>query len=320
VAAAVVAIVAAGLYGPHLVSRAWDSFRNTSTATAGAATTSRLTNLSGTRYDLWKVALDGFSAHPTSGTGAGAYQFLWDRRQANVESVRNAHSLWLENMAELGIPGLVLIIALSASALGVALLARRRANRRVTAGASTALICVFAVYLLSASVDWMWQSTAITVLALAGVAVVAARLSEDRRAWRWPIRAVITVLALVAGLVQLPGLVSSLELGRSQAAERAGQPAQALAWANHAVGSEPWSASAYEQRALVFEADGRLGPAATDERQAIAHEPTNYVHWLLVSRIDAERGRYSAALADYQQARRLGRLAAVFQLHPSAGG
>jgi hypothetical protein len=320
VAAAVVAILAAAIYGPHLVSRAWDSFRNTGTTNAGAATTSRLTNLSGTRYDLWKVALDGFNAHPTSGTGAGSYQFLWDRRQPDVESVRNAHSLWLENMAELGIPGLVLIVVLSASALGVALLARRRSNRRVTAGASTALVCVFAVYLLSASVDWMWQSTAITVLALAGVAVVAARLSGDHRAWRWPIRTGITVLALVAGLVQLPGLISSLEIGRSQGAERDGQPAQALAWANHAVGSEPWSATAYEQRALVFESDGRLGPAAADERQAISHEPTNYVHWLLMSRIDAERGRYAVALTDYQRASHLGRRATVFQLVPTAGG
>jgi tetratricopeptide (TPR) repeat protein len=176
---------------------------------------------------------------------------------------------------------------------------------------------VFVIYLLSASVDWMWQSTAVSVLALAAVAVVAARLSEGRRAWRWPLRAGIVVLALVAGLVQVPGLLSTLEVGRSQAAERAGHPRQALAWADDAVSAEPWSATAYEQRALVLEAAGRLGPASAAERRAVAHEPTNYVHWLLLARIQTERGRYVLALADYQHARRLGRLADVFGLLPT---
>lgn len=316
-AAAVMVILAAGVYGPHLASRAWHSFRNTGVTNAGASNTSRLTNLSGTRYNLWSVALDGFTAHPSSGVGAGSYQLLWNRRQADTESVRNAHSLWLENMAELGIPGLALILILCGSALTVAIVARRRSNRRITAGASTALLCVFAVYLLSASVDWMWQSTAVTVFALAGVAVLAARLSGPRPAWRRPVRAGITALALVAGLVQIPGLISTIELRRSQAAARGGDPAQALAWANEAVGAEPWAASPYEQRALVLESDGQLASAAANERQAVTREPTNYVHWLLLSRIETERGRYTLALADYERARRLGRLASVFDLRPS---
>lgn len=317
VLAAVAAILVAGVYGPRLASRAWNSFKTTGVTNSGVATTSRLTNLSGTRYNLWKVALDGFSAHPSVGVGAGSYQYLWSRRQLDTESVQNAHSIWLENMAELGIPGLVLIVALAGSALGVAILVRWRSRRRITSGASTALLCVFGIYLLSASVDWMWQSTAVTVLALAGVAVVAARLSQGRGVWRWPVRLGITVLALVAGLVQVPGLLSTLEVGRSQAAERAGNPGQALAWADDAVSAEPWSATAYEQRALVLEADGRLGAAVADERRALGHEPTNYVHWLLLARIQTERGRYLLALTDYQRAQQLGRMADVFGLPPS---
>jgi hypothetical protein len=319
VGGAVVVILAAGLYGPRLASRAWHSFTTTGVTNAGAATTSRLTNLSGTRYNLWKVALDGFGSHPSVGVGAGSYQFLWNRRQLDTETVRNAHSLWLENLAELGVPGLVLIVVLAGCALGVAIVVRRRSQRRLSAGASTALLCMFAIYLLSASVDWMWQSTAVTVLALSGVAGVAARLSERRPAWRWPVRTAVVVLAVLAGLVQVPGLLSTLEIGRSQAAARAGSPAQALAWANDAVSAEPWSATAYEQRALVLESAGRLAPAAVDERRAVTREPTNYIHWLLLARIQTERGRYGSALADYQRARRLGRLARVFDLPPSQG-
>jgi hypothetical protein len=317
--ALVAVILAAGLFGPGLTTRAWDSFRNTRVTNAAAATTSRLSNLSGTRYNLWTVALDGFSSHPTAGIGAGAYQYLWSRRQLDSESVRNAHSLWLENLAELGMPGLLLIVGVAASALGAVLLVRRKSLRRVTAGASTALICAFVVYLVSASVDWMWQSTAVTVLALAGVAVASARLSEKRRSWRWPLRAGVTVLALLAGLVQVPGLLSTSEIAHSQAAARGGQSAQALAWANDAVGAEPWSASANEQRALVLESTGRLGAAVAAERQAVSHEATNYVHWLLLARLEAERGQYPEALADYRRARHFGRMATVFSLPPSTG-
>ena len=69
----------------------------------------------------------------------------------------------------------------------------------------------------------------------------------------------------------------------------------------------------------MLESDGRLDAAAADEGRAAAHEPTNYMHWLLLSRIQTERGHYAVALADYQRARRLGRRAAVFELPASAG-
>ena len=82
---------------------------------------------------------------------------------------------------------------------------------------------------------------------------------------------------------------------------------------------EPWAASGYEQRGLVLEAEGRLTEAASDLRRAISHEPTNFVHWLLLARIQTERGLYDVALRDYRQARRLGRQAQVFLLSPSYG-
>jgi tetratricopeptide (TPR) repeat protein len=162
----------------------------------------------------------------------------------------------------------------------------------------------------------MWQSTAVTVLALAGVAAGAARLSAGSWSPRRSLRAALAIAAAVIGAVQIPGLVSTVELRRSQAAAQSGNTALALSWARDAVSAEPWSASAWEQRALVEETGGQLPQAADDERQAIFHEPTNYAHWLVMARIQTERGLLATGLRDLDQAQVLAPLANVFRLAP----
>jgi tetratricopeptide (TPR) repeat protein len=117
-------------------------------------------------------------------------------------------------------------------------------------------------------------------------------------------------------VVQLPGLLSTTEIRRSQAAERARNGNLALALANNAIDVEPWSASANEQRGLVLEAAGRYNAAAIALRRAIANEPTNYVHWLNLARVETERGGINAALIDYSQAHRLRPQSAAFVLAP----
>jgi hypothetical protein len=320
VAATLVALLAAAGFGPQLASHAWHSFKTTGTAPAAAANpTARLSSLSGTRYNLWRVAIDGFTAHPVTGTGAGTYEFWWNRHARDAEFVINAHSLWLENMEELGAPGLLLIIAVAGSALGVAIAARRRSRRSASAGATAAVLAAFTVYLVCASVDWMWQSTAVTVLALAGIGIAGARLSERPLRLRWAVRGALALVAIAAAALQLPGLVATTAIRHSQSAERAGNTAAALSWAREAVSAEPWAASGYEQRALVLESEGRYRAAAADERRAVDNERTDFTHWLVLARIQTERGLVRQALSDYDQARRLRPLAQVFQLPPAAG-
>jgi hypothetical protein len=310
------AVLAAGAaLGPGLAKRGWHSFTHTA-ITSGADPAARLGSLSGTRYPLWKVTLKGFAAHPLDGTGAGTFEFWWNRHATNGEFVRDAHNLWLQNMAELGLPGLLLIVGVAAAGLAVAVTARLRARRNVSAAASTGFLAAFIVFLVHASVDWMWQSTAVTVLALAGLAAVGARGAAKPLRLRWPTRVGVVALAAVAGLLQLPGLISTTTIRRSQAAERSGNAAMALAWARDAVSAEPWSASAYEQRGLVLEAAGRLSQASQDLRQAVNYEPTNFRHWLVLARIEAERGELAAAVQDQARAHRLRPLARVFVFAP----
>ena len=307
-------IVAGAAFGPRLASKAWHQFRRPAAIQSATDPASRLTQLSGSRYYYWRSAVQAFEQKPATGTGAGTYEFSSGQR--GTDFVRNAHSLELENMAELGVTGLLLIVVLMAAAVGLVATARRRARRTLTAGAGTALLAAFLAYLLHASVDWMWQSTAVTVLALGGAAIASGRLSRGRPRIRWYGRAGVLLATAGAIVVQIPGLVSTLEVRHSQAAERAGNASLAYVWANAAVSAEPWAASPYEQRGLVLESGGRLAQAAADLTRAVTREPTNFMHWILLSRIETERGNLAAAIKDYKRARQLRPNALVFQYAP----
>jgi hypothetical protein len=315
IAALALALAAGGVFGPHAANRLWRSFKHTAVPAQNQTNpTARLTSLSGTRYPLWKEALEVFSAHPFRGTGAGTTQFWWNERATDDEYVHDAHNIWLQNLAELGLPGGVLIAGVVLAALGLMLAARRRARRRGSAGAAAALLAVLPVYLLHASVDWMWQSMAVTVLALVAAGVAAGRLEHGRARRAWPLRVGFSVLAAGAAILQLPGLVSTRDVRASQAAERAQQPGRALALASAAVAAEPWSASAFEQRGLVLEADGRYTAAAADLRRAIQHEPQNYAHWVILARIQAEQGQLAVAQQTLARAHQLRPRALVFRI------
>jgi hypothetical protein len=316
VVATLVFLAAAVGFGPHLASRGWHSFSHPATVAPSTNPSSRLLNLSGTRYAVWKAALAAFDAHPINGTGAGTFQFWWNQHGTTYEFDQDAHSVWLQNLAELGAPGLGLIIAVLIGGLAIAVLVRQKTRRGASAGVAAACLAAFVVFLTQASVDWMWESTAVTVLALAGVSVLGVRLSQPRTPVRWPWRLAFTLLAISAAGAQVPSLLSTVDVNKSQAAERAGNGSAALAWANDAVAIEPWGASNYEQRALVDEAGDRLVAAAANERRAIDHEPTNFTHWLIMSRIQTERGRYAAAVSDYGRAHKLRPLATVFVVAP----
>jgi hypothetical protein len=316
---AVVALVAA-FVGPTVAKKAWHEFRHPALARSVADPAARLTQLGGTRYFYWSAAFGAFKTKPLTGTGAGTFEFSWDQHGATGDFVRDAHSFELENMAELGIPGLLLILAVMAASVSLLARTRRRSRRVASAGAGAALLGAFLVYLWQASVDWMWQSTAVTVVALGAASVAAARLSRGRPRIRWYARVAVAVAAACAVLAQVPALLSTSEMRRSQAAERAGNAALAYSWANAAVSAEPWAASPYEQRGLVLEAAGRLSPAAKDLGRAISREPDNFVHWLVRSRIETELGDLAAAARDYQRARQLRPLAAVFANAPHFSG
>ena len=154
-------LVVAILAGP----RAWDSFQRGSEP-AGSDPVERLTSLSGTRRLLWTAALDSFTDRPLAGIGAGTFEFAWNRDPHRSGHVLDAHSLYLEALAELGIPGALMVIAALAALLTGALRSIRRQTDDTARAVAAGCVVAFVVFCVTAGVDWMWESTAVTCLAL----------------------------------------------------------------------------------------------------------------------------------------------------------
>ncbi|HEY1236868.1 MAG TPA: O-antigen ligase family protein [Solirubrobacterales bacterium] len=296
-------LAAVALHGP--LGKAWDQFKNDS-APANAGT-ERLTTLGGTRYEVWSTAVDAFQEDSWRGIGPGTFEYYWSRHGKGREFLRDAHSLYIEQLAELGLPGFIALLIALGGLLFAAIQARSRWRRRREIGVGSAIIAAFVVFLVYAGVDWMWELGAVGVLAIGGVAVAGAG-GLDRAGSHQPspwLRLGLTVGALLLAAVQVPGLVSTQRLRASETDLDNGRLPAALDAANEAVDAEPWAATPYATRALVLERSGDLAAASRDARDAIDRDPDNWRNHLLLARLQAERGSRRAALAQLAQARRL---------------
>ncbi len=135
----------------------------------------RLSSVESQRYDYWTVAGESFASHPVAGLGSGGFSPEWLReRPPKTILVRDAHSLYIETAAELGLAGLACLALLLA---GVVLAARRGLVRdRVLAAGPAAALAGWAVH---AGLDWDWEMPAVTMPALLLVAVLVVA-SEER--------------------------------------------------------------------------------------------------------------------------------------------
>ena len=313
---ALVLIVAVATLGSGAVSSAWDQFRGA----GGAAPTTtpshpakRLASTESNRYAYWTAALDAFGTAPSTGIGPGVFEFWWNRT-GNGEIVRDAHSLYLEHLAEAGWPGLVLVGAFVLSLVGLGLRARLRwpewastegRNGGIGVGAATgSVVLVYAIY---ASIDWLWESTAVSALALICAAVAYSPTEERTGPVPVPVRAAVPLAAVAIALfVLLPPLAATTSFRDSQAAYRAGDIAASEEAAADAVDAEPWAASPRVQQALLAEVRDRLPEARASTLEAIDREPTNWTHRVLLARIEGALGDREAAEEAFAEALRLG--------------
>ena len=122
----------------------------------------RFRTLETNRWQYWKVAFDTFAEHPLTGSGAHGFAADWLERRTIDEGVQDAHSLYIETLTELGLPGLALLFCFLGAG-GVALV---RAREPGWAAAS-------AVWALHAAVDWDWEMPALTLVFLLLAATAA---------------------------------------------------------------------------------------------------------------------------------------------------
>ena len=160
--------------GTGWLDRQWQDFLNPTTNASEGVGAARLVSAKGARSDLYRVAIDGFEANPLAGGGAGSFEVRYLReRDVDVKS-RDAHSLPLETLGELGAVGMLLLLGFVGA---VALAARRSiAGKGVIRPAEAAAVTAgFVVWLAHASVDWAWEMPVLTGIAIVLCATVFAR-------------------------------------------------------------------------------------------------------------------------------------------------
>ncbi len=309
IVAAVAVAIAAG--APHELAHQWGVFKETDvTGVVSGNVYSRLGTAAGShRYQYWVAAVHAFDSKPLIGIGPGTFQFYWAQHGSIYEFIRNAHSLYLETLAETGVLGGALVIAFLLLLLvsGVARALQARAPARAVLAAATAGLIAFCT---AAAFDWVWQLAAIALVALLlGVAILASEpdpvVHAGVRERRWPTRIGLAALALLATVAIGIPFGTTAALRSSQGDVSDGNLSAALSAAATAQRLEPYAASPRLQRALILERSGDLRDARAAIAQATARESTDWSIWLVRARIDAESGHEAAAAGDYRRAHEL---------------
>lgn len=275
----VVAAIGAGIakYGspPTIARKAYDRFSANPNETSSNLN-QRLFNVSGNgRAQLWKVAWHDSKEHPWLGSGAGTYEQEWYRHRTFGLDVRDAHNLYVEQLAELGPLGLVLLVI----ALAAPLVAAVRARGARLVGAALA---AYVAFLVHAAVDWDWEMSAVTLTGLlCGIALLAAaRAERDARTIASPIRFGAVGAAVALAALAFVGLVGNLALASSSHAASRGDWRKAAAQARRASNWAPWSSDAYRRLGEAQLGRGDEPGAAAAFRRALAKDPGNWQLWL----------------------------------------
>jgi O-antigen ligase len=143
------------------------------TSPVQGANPSRLGSIDTNRYRYWEVAISSWADKPIQGIGSGGFQVEWLKQRDRVDKSGDAHSLYLETLAELGVVGIAFLMAFL---FGMAAAVVRL--HRTAPGPATALAGGLATWAVHAGLDWDWEMPAVTLPALMlGAAAIA--WSED---------------------------------------------------------------------------------------------------------------------------------------------
>lgn len=309
--AAVVAIGAAIVVG----GRAWDQF-SSSDVRPPSSPEEHFTEFSGSgRDEFWRVAVDAFGEDPVLGHGAGTYRISWHLLRHNSVTNLDAHSLYLQAFAELGVVGGLLVIALIGTLLGIGVMAWRGARGR-RRDLYAALLGVAVAFAVASAIDWFWQIAVMGAVFFLATAVLAAarcaQLGKLRVAGnggggerRYGLAILGLALAWLSALALVGPLLVDREIQASNAAVADGNFPEAVSKADVARSIEPWAPAPYKQLGLLAEAEGNYAEATKRLDQAIDREGESWLLYYLRARVEAKAGEDAAARADQLEAQRL---------------
>jgi hypothetical protein len=226
---------------PARLQHAWVSF----TTNAGAPP-DRIHLASGvgtSRYDVWRIALRQFAAHPVGGVGADNYLAGYLRERKTVETARYPESVLLRALSETGVVGGLLFFGFLVSAIVAAV---RAVRREPPLGPAVVAAVGTAYWLLHASVDWFWEFPGLTgpALSFLALAIVGGRppqraVLRDRRR---PLRTAVGGAAAAACLAACVAVFCAwVGVRKTDLAVRAGSTPEAYELLRSAARWNPFS-------------------------------------------------------------------------------
>jgi O-antigen ligase len=278
--------LAAGAGG--FVHREYDKFVDGTNEKHPSQTRERLTDPANDgRLPLWRAAIDIYDTQKLRGAGAGTYQQYFPRYRTESGYVVDAHSLYLQSLAELGLIGLALIVVVVLGIL-VGLGARIRGPDRALYAALFAVSLAWAVH---QGFDWDWQMPAVTlsVFMLAGLALARPRNGRVGLSGLPVDRTFIALGWLLLAVAPLLVAVSFSRLERSAAELQRGECTSARSQALSSLSLSAKRPQAYVVIGLCDLEQGFAQAAVPAMTQAAALEPESWEQqfWLAVARAAA---------------------------------
>ncbi len=276
-AAIAIASVAVGLAagGADALSRQYDRFVEGNRVEAAQDRRERLFDPGNNgRVSQWRVAADAFAGDRLKGTGAGTYAVVWARDRPSEFRVEDAHSLYLETLAEQGLVGGVLLMAVVAMLLAALLRRARGQDRAVWAALFTAALA----WALHAGVDWDWEMPAVTLWVFAAGGLALAARPERSLPWRVPVAVRLAVVIAIVALLVTPGRVVLAEqaAGEGRAAFARGDCETAISESRTAIGRLDVAPEPHEIIGYCLVRLGEPASAVASMRAAIERDPQNW--------------------------------------------
>lgn len=291
------------------ISRTWGNF--TTNNKARPETIHIVSGVGTSRYDVWRIALLQFRAHPIGGVGADNYLVGYLQKRRTTETSRYPQSIELRALSETGSVGAALFLGFLATALRRAIAASRRQP-----GSPAALACLAGsgYWMFHASFDWLWEFPALAAPALALLGLAAGSLARDGPARRPLLRAGrATRLALLVGAAVLAAASAAVLAGTwiavrqvdEATAVAATAPARSAALLRAAASLNPLSDAAALAEATIAANTGDR----TRERQALhaalARNGSNWYAYLMLGIVAGQQRRPAGARANLARARHL---------------
>lgn len=263
------------------------------------------------RYDYYRVAWSEFADHPVAGIGADNFAIPYLRERRTGEAPAYPHSLGFRVLAQLGVIGTLLFVGF-VGAVCWAFAGVRRRSTRAHAGVVVGAFCGGAVWLVHGLADWLWEFPALSLVALALLAIAAragtlpAQAPSPTGGWR---ARAGTRLALGAGAVAatvslaLPGAAARYgDAGRDSARS---DPDQAMRYLDRAADLNTLDPDPLISRAVIARDQGDVDTARRDLEAALEREERNWFAHFELGLLAAVGRDAEGALAALRRAREL---------------